>query len=37
VSFEIFKEGINLPTYVDLTDEDIHYVCQTLKNAIKEL
>lgn len=37
MSFEIFKEGINLPTYVDLTDEDILYVCQTLQNVLKEL
>jgi len=37
VSYEIFKEGINLPTYVDLTDEDIHFVCQTLLSVIKDL
>ncbi len=37
VAFEIFKEGINLPTYVDLTDEDIHYVCKTLQNLTNSL
>ncbi len=37
VTYEIFKEGINLPTYVDLTDEDIHFVCETLLSVIKNL
>jgi perosamine synthetase len=37
VSYEIFKEGINLPTYVDLTEEDIQFVCQNLLSVLENL
>jgi perosamine synthetase len=37
VTYQIYKEGINLPTYVDLTDEDIEYVSRTLMETLKEL
>lgn len=30
VSFDVFARGINLPTFVSITDEEINYVCKTL-------
>src|SRR5450432_4707118 len=37
VTYQVFKEGINLPTYVDLTEDDIHFVCHHLLETLKNL
>jgi len=37
VTYQVFKEGINLPTYVDLTEDDIHFVCHHLLEILKDL
>jgi perosamine synthetase len=37
VTYQVFKEGINLPTYVDLTEDDIQFVCGHLLEILKDL
>src|SRR2546421_4416430 len=37
VTYKIYKEGINLPTYYDLTEEDVEYVCKTVKHILKDM
>jgi perosamine synthetase len=37
VTYRVFKEGINLPTYVDLTEDDIQFVCHHLLETLKNL
>lgn len=34
VSYAIYERGLNLPSYFDLTWEDVRYVCETLKQLI---
>lgn len=34
VAEEIGWRGINLPSYPDLTEEDVRYVCETVKEAV---
>lgn len=34
VCFSIYKKGINLPSYTDLSEKDIVYVCDTLKSLL---
>ncbi len=34
VTHRVYRSGINLPTFFDLTDEEIQYICYTLKNLI---
>ncbi|MDD5699616.1 MAG: DegT/DnrJ/EryC1/StrS family aminotransferase [Candidatus Nanoarchaeia archaeon] len=36
VSYDISSHAINLPSYHDLTDEQIKYVCDLLKNFLKK-
>lgn len=35
VTHEIYKSGINLPSYIDLTEEEISYICRHLKENIR--
>lgn len=37
VTHEIYKTGINLPSYIDLTEEDISYICHHLKEIISDV
>jgi len=34
---QIYKEGINLPTYFDLTDSEVDFVCDTLIRALEKI
>ena len=34
VTNKISQEGINLPTYLDLSPSDIKYICNTIKELI---
>lgn len=34
-AYDIYKRGINLPSYNDITDEEIKYVCDCLKEFIE--
>lgn len=34
VAHEIHKRGINLPSYFDITKEDVEYICYTLKDLV---
>jgi dTDP-4-amino-4,6-dideoxygalactose transaminase len=34
VSYEIYKEGINLPSGYNLTFEDVSYICRTIREFI---
>ena len=34
VAYEIYKRGINLPSFNDITDEEIKYVCDNLKGFL---
>ena len=36
VSYGIYNRGINLPSYHDMTDDEIELVCQTLKQYMEE-
>jgi len=36
VAYGIYKRGINLPSYHDITDEEIKFVCDGLREFIKE-
>jgi perosamine synthetase len=33
-SFEVYKKGINLPSYIALTEEEIKYICDTIKSIV---
>lgn len=35
VTYKVSSEGINLPTFFDLSTEDIGYICETLKGIIR--
>jgi len=35
VSYDIYKRGINLPSYHDITDEEIKFVCDCLREFIE--
>lgn len=34
VTSKVYQEGINLPTFFDLTNEEIKYICYTLKSLL---
>ena len=34
VSYQLYNRGINLPNYFDLTEDDVGYVCKTLKKLL---
>ncbi|MBK9983470.1 MAG: DegT/DnrJ/EryC1/StrS family aminotransferase [Saprospiraceae bacterium] len=34
VTFEKYKIGLNLPTYIDLSEEEIEYVCSVIKKYL---
>ena len=34
VTHEVYKRGINLPTYFDLTEEQVKFVCETVKTLL---
>jgi perosamine synthetase len=34
VSFDIYQKGINLPSYIALTEEEIKYICDTIKELL---
>jgi len=34
VTFEKYKQGLNLPTYIDISNEEIEYVCSVIKSHI---
>ena len=34
VTHKVSHEGINLPTFFDLTEEEIKYICDTLKSLV---
>jgi len=34
VTFKVYERGINLPSYIDLTEKEIEYICNTLKFMI---
>lgn len=34
VTFEMYKKGINLPSYIDLTEDEIIYICDTIKELL---
>jgi perosamine synthetase len=36
VTHELYKKGINLPSYIGLSDLDIEYICNTIKSVMKE-
>ena len=31
---EIFKKGINLPTYFDLKEDEVKYICDTINELL---
>ncbi len=35
VSNRVYKQGINLPSFVDLSTDEIHYICSTLKSLLE--
>jgi len=35
IAYDIYLRGINLPSYYDITDEEIKYVCDGLKEFIR--
>ena len=37
VAYKIYKKGINLPGAAIMTDEQLDYVCRSLKQVVKEL
>jgi perosamine synthetase len=37
VTHTVFKEGINLPTYFDLTDFEVDRICSSLISALKKI
>jgi perosamine synthetase len=37
VTHTVYQEGINLPTYFDLADNDVSYICSTLKKLVHNL
>lgn len=34
VTYDIYHKGINLPTYFDLTEEEVKFICEKLKELI---
>lgn len=34
ITFEKYKIGLNLPTYIDLSEEEIEYVCSVIKKHV---
>ena len=34
VTHEFYKKGLNLPSYMGLSDLDIEYICNTIKGVI---
>lgn len=34
VTFNVFTRGINLPTFVDLSSDEIYYICNALKSLL---
>jgi perosamine synthetase len=36
VTHELFQKGINLPTYFDLTEEQVKFVCNSVKAILNE-
>jgi perosamine synthetase len=34
VAHQVYAKGINLPTYFDLAESDIRYICNVLKNYL---
>jgi perosamine synthetase len=34
IAHKIYKKGINLPTYYDLKEEQIHYICEKVKELM---
>ncbi|MCK4816724.1 DegT/DnrJ/EryC1/StrS family aminotransferase, partial [bacterium] len=34
VSYQLYNRGINLPNYFDLTEDDVGYVCKSLKELL---
>lgn len=36
VTHEVYKRGINLPTYFDLTEEQVKFVCETVKTILND-
>ncbi len=35
VTHKVYQQGINLPTYYDLSEDDIRFVCQTLEEVFQ--
>ena len=36
VSYDIYKRGVNLPSYHELTKQDVEYVCQNIEKFLAE-
>ncbi|HEY7160863.1 MAG TPA: DegT/DnrJ/EryC1/StrS family aminotransferase, partial [Acidobacteriota bacterium] len=37
LTHKVYVEGINLPTYYDLKEDDVQYVCSTIKRVLQEI
>ncbi|PWU00009.1 MAG: aminotransferase DegT [Bacteroidetes bacterium] len=37
VTHKVYKEGINLPTSFDLTEEQVNFICDSIKAIVKDL
>lgn len=37
VAYEVYQEGLNLPTYFDLSNEEIAYICEHLKIIVNDM
>lgn len=36
ITHKVFKRGLNLPSYFDITKEQVEYVCDTIKNELEK-
>jgi perosamine synthetase len=34
ITYSVFEKGINLPTYFDLSEDDVKYICEKIKELL---
>jgi dTDP-4-amino-4,6-dideoxygalactose transaminase len=37
VTYKVYKEGINLPTFFDLTEDDVAYISKTVRHVLQDV
>ena len=36
ITYEVYKKGVNLPTYYELTEEDVRWISEKVKKVIRK-